>query len=75
MVKFIVGEASEKKMQLVSLSNNTFKRPISDMFGRVKKLIMDKVKASPFSHFKQKNQLICKLVCSVDGFRTLRLLR
>ena len=51
MVKLVLAEASEKKMQQVSLSNNTFKTQISNMYADVMELILNKIKASPLFSF------------------------
>ena len=49
MVKLILGETSAKKIQQVSLSNDTIKRHISRMSTDVKQQIMHEIKA--FSMF------------------------
>ena len=52
VIKLILGEASEKKMQQVSLSKTTIKRRISDTPADVGKWILDKVKAFPLLLFQ-----------------------
>ena len=46
-VKLILGETSAKKIQHVSLSNDTIKRRISLISTDVKQQVMHKIKASP----------------------------
>lgn len=52
MVKLILGEASAKKMQQISLSNNTLQRRISHMSLDVKEQVLDEIKASPLFSFQ-----------------------
>ena len=47
MVKLILGETSAKKIQQVSLSNDTIKRRISLMPTDVKQQVMAEIKSSP----------------------------
>ena len=47
MVKLILEEASTKKIQQVSLSDDTIKRPISFMATDVKQLVIAETKLSP----------------------------
>ncbi|XP_042224418.1 protein ZBED8-like, partial [Homarus americanus] len=52
MVKLVLGEASAKKMQQVSLSNNTLQKRISHMSIDVKEQVLDEIKASPLFSFQ-----------------------
>ena len=52
MVTIILGEASAKKMENVSLSNNTVQRRISEMADDVKEQVLDEVRASPLFSFQ-----------------------
>uniref|UniRef100_UPI00358F67E6 SCAN domain-containing protein 3-like n=1 Tax=Myxine glutinosa TaxID=7769 RepID=UPI00358F67E6 len=52
MVKLVLGEASVKKMQQVSLSNNTLQRRISHMSMDVKEQVLDEIKDSPLFSFQ-----------------------
>uniref|UniRef100_UPI00358EFF27 zinc finger BED domain-containing protein 5-like n=1 Tax=Myxine glutinosa TaxID=7769 RepID=UPI00358EFF27 len=52
MVKLVLGEASTKKMQQVSLSNNTLQRRISHMSMDVKEQVLDEIKDSPLFSFQ-----------------------
>ena len=47
MVKLLLEETSAKKIQLVSLSDDTFKRRISLMSTDVKQQVTTEVKSSP----------------------------
>ena len=51
-VNLIVGEARAKKMQQVSLSNNTIHRRISKMSIDVKEQVLTQIKASPVFSFQ-----------------------
>ncbi|XP_076339961.1 zinc finger BED domain-containing protein 5-like [Tachypleus tridentatus] len=51
-VNLILGEASAKKMQQVSLSNNTIQRRISKMSMDVKEQVLTEIKGSPLFSFQ-----------------------
>ncbi|XP_076325135.1 protein FAM200C-like isoform X1 [Tachypleus tridentatus] len=51
-VNLILGEASAKKMQQVSLSNNTIQRCISKMSMDVKEQVLTEIKGSPLFSFQ-----------------------
>ena len=48
MVKIMTGEKESKKLNALSLSNNTVKRPIKNMSGDVLNQIVNQTKSSPF---------------------------
>ena len=52
VVNLVLGEASAKKMQQVSLSNNTIQRRISIMSMDVKEQVLTEFKASPLFSFQ-----------------------
>ncbi|XP_023216822.1 zinc finger BED domain-containing protein 5-like, partial [Centruroides sculpturatus] len=52
MVKLILGNSSEVKMQRISLSNNTILRRISNMSVDVKEQILNEIKVSPLFSFQ-----------------------
>ena len=52
VVNLILGEASEKEKQLVSICNNTIERPVSNISADVKKLILNKVKSFSLLSFQ-----------------------
>ena len=51
-IHLVLGEASAKKMQQISLSNNTIQRRISNMSMDVKEQVLTEIKASPFFSFQ-----------------------
>ena len=51
-IHLVLGEASAKKMQQISLSNNTIQRRISNMSMDVKELVLTEIKASPLFSFQ-----------------------
>ena len=50
-IHLVLGEASAKKMQQISLSNNTIQRRISNMSMDVKEQVLTEIKASPLFSF------------------------
>ena len=52
IVNLILGEASEKEMQLVSICDKTIKRPVSDISADMKKLILNKIKSFSLLSFQ-----------------------
>lgn len=52
MVKLILGDSSEVKMQRISLSSNTIQQRISDMSVHVKEQILNEIKVSPLFSFQ-----------------------
>ena len=51
-IHLVLGEASAKKMQQISLSNNTIQRRISNMSMDVKEQVLTEIKASPLFSFQ-----------------------
>ena len=51
-VNLVLGEASAKKMQQVSQSNNTIQRGISEMSMDVKEQVLTEIQASPLFSFQ-----------------------
>ena len=51
-VNIVLGEASAKKMQRVSLSNTTIQRCMSKMSMDVKEQVLIEIKASPLFSFQ-----------------------
>ena len=56
LVKLMLGETSAKKIQQVSLSNDTIKRRISLMSTDVKQQVIAEIKSSPIFSIKSTNQ-------------------
>ena len=51
-VNLVLGEASAKEMQQMSLSNNTIQRRISKMYMDVKEQVWTEINASPLFSFQ-----------------------
>ncbi|XP_042225326.1 protein ZBED8-like [Homarus americanus] len=51
MVKQVLGEASERKIQQISLSNDTVKRRINEMSDDIKEKVIQEIKLSPTGMF------------------------
>ena len=58
-VNLVLGEASAKKMQQVSLSNNTIKRRISKMSMDMKEQVLTEIKASSLISFQSTDVNSC----------------
>ncbi|XP_068211773.1 protein FAM200C-like [Palaemon carinicauda] len=51
MVKRVLGEASERKIQQISLSKDTVKRRINEMPDDIKEKVIQEIKSSPGGRF------------------------
>ncbi|XP_042217347.1 protein ZBED8-like [Homarus americanus] len=51
MVKRVLGEASERKIQQIPLSNDTVKRRINEMSDDIKEKVIQEIKLSPTGMF------------------------
>ena len=51
MVKRVLGDASERKIQQISLSNDTVKRRINEMSDDIKEKVIQEIKSSPAGMF------------------------
>ncbi len=51
MVKSVIGDASERKIQQISLSNDTMKRRINEMSDDIKEKVIQEIKSSPAGMF------------------------